>query len=67
MYAYVYVSVGILFVLLNLVLMWKQEQKEAVNKGLITMQDVEMAVAEGMLFHCLVLTKLITFKGVSSC
>ncbi|XP_073130578.1 uncharacterized protein [Henckelia pumila] len=26
---------------------WRREQKEAVEKGLITMQDVEMAVADG--------------------
>uniref|UniRef100_A0A7N0VMI5 Uncharacterized protein n=1 Tax=Kalanchoe fedtschenkoi TaxID=63787 RepID=A0A7N0VMI5_KALFE len=26
---------------------WRRDQKEAVEKGLITMQDVEMAVAEG--------------------
>ncbi|KAG8381658.1 hypothetical protein BUALT_Bualt06G0145000 [Buddleja alternifolia] len=26
---------------------WRREQKEAVEKGLITMQDVEMAAAEG--------------------
>ncbi|XP_057970724.1 uncharacterized protein LOC131159667 [Malania oleifera] len=26
---------------------WRREQKEAVDKGLITMQDVEMTVSEG--------------------
>lgn len=26
---------------------WKQEQKEMVEKGLVTMEDVEMASAEG--------------------
>ncbi|XP_074586034.1 LOW QUALITY PROTEIN: uncharacterized protein LOC141841740 [Curcuma longa] len=26
---------------------WRREQKEAMEKGLITMEDVEMAVAEG--------------------
>ncbi|KAF8008834.1 hypothetical protein BT93_K2474 [Corymbia citriodora subsp. variegata] len=26
---------------------WRREQKEALQKGLVTMQDVEMAVAEG--------------------
>ncbi|PIN23502.1 hypothetical protein CDL12_03750 [Handroanthus impetiginosus] len=26
---------------------WRREQKEAVEKGLITMQDVEMAAADG--------------------
>lgn len=26
-----------------------QEQKEAIEKGLVTMQDVEMATAEGIL------------------
>lgn len=26
-----------------------QEQKEAIEKGLVTMQDVEMAAAEGLL------------------
>ncbi|KAK6926153.1 hypothetical protein RJ641_007872 [Dillenia turbinata] len=26
---------------------WRREQKEAIEKGLITMQDVEMAFAEG--------------------
>ncbi|KAM7463567.1 hypothetical protein LguiA_031688 [Lonicera macranthoides] len=26
---------------------WRRDQKEAVERGLITMQDVEMAVAEG--------------------
>ena len=28
-----------------------QEQKDAVAKGLITMQDVEMAVSEGIALH----------------
>lgn len=31
----------------------KQEQKDAVEKGLITMEDVEMAVADGMSFAIL--------------
>ncbi|KAI8540582.1 hypothetical protein RHMOL_Rhmol09G0274500 [Rhododendron molle] len=26
---------------------WRRDQKEAVEKGLVTMQDVEMAVAQG--------------------
>ncbi|EHA8588869.1 hypothetical protein COCNU_scaffold006950G000020 [Cocos nucifera] len=26
---------------------WRREQKEAIEKGLVTMEDVEMAVAEG--------------------
>ncbi|KAH7840386.1 hypothetical protein Vadar_016240 [Vaccinium darrowii] len=26
---------------------WRRDQKEAVEKGLVTMEDVEMAVAEG--------------------
>ncbi|XP_065024860.1 uncharacterized protein LOC135649868 [Musa acuminata AAA Group] len=26
---------------------WRREQKEALEKGLVTMEDVEMAVAEG--------------------
>ncbi|CAD5187482.1 uncharacterized protein LOC103990617 [Musa acuminata AAA Group] len=26
---------------------WRREQKEAMEKGLVTMEDVEMAVAEG--------------------
>ncbi|MQL98340.1 hypothetical protein Taro_031035 [Colocasia esculenta] len=26
---------------------WRREQKEALQKGLVTMEDVEMAVAEG--------------------
>ncbi|OAY44577.1 uncharacterized protein LOC110620398 [Manihot esculenta] len=26
---------------------WRREQKEAIEKGLVTMQDVEMAAAEG--------------------
>ncbi|XAR52089.1 hypothetical protein NMG60_11019988 [Bertholletia excelsa] len=26
---------------------WRREQKEAIEKGLVTIQDVEMAVAEG--------------------
>ncbi|XP_058085444.1 uncharacterized protein LOC131232931 isoform X2 [Magnolia sinica] len=26
---------------------WRREQKEALQKGLVTMQDVEMAVADG--------------------
>ncbi|XP_059667392.1 uncharacterized protein LOC132312867 [Cornus florida] len=26
---------------------WRREQKESMGKGLITMQDIEMAVAEG--------------------
>ena len=32
-----------------------QDQKEAVEKGLITMQDVEMAVADGMFSYNLIL------------
>ncbi|KAG9158078.1 hypothetical protein Leryth_000243 [Lithospermum erythrorhizon] len=29
---------------------WRRDQKEAIDKGLITMQDVEMAIADGMLY-----------------
>lgn len=31
-------------------LLMEQDQKEAVEKGLVTMQDVEMAVAQGNCF-----------------
>ncbi|EEF42347.1 conserved hypothetical protein [Ricinus communis] len=28
---------------------WRREQKEAIEKGLVTMEDVEMAAAEGFM------------------
>lgn len=43
----------------------KQEQKEAVEKGVITMEDVEMAVAdaaEGMLVTVVAVSTDLVFK-----
>ncbi|PWA34210.1 hypothetical protein CTI12_AA621360 [Artemisia annua] len=31
---------------------WRRDQKEAVEKGLITMEDIEMAVADGLSALC---------------
>ncbi|GFZ15972.1 hypothetical protein Acr_25g0003810 [Actinidia rufa] len=41
---------------------WRREQKDAVAKGLITMQDVEMAVSEGIALHLFLCLSII--RGV---